>query len=304
MPTYEQPAGPVIRDCPQGTLARDLVILAETGADIPEIFIMQYDLHILPFHVSLGGVSMNDGAFPTEDVFTCFDKTGQLPTTACISPVEYREAFRGLHKMYPGKVVLHLCYSACTTSTWKSAVLGSEGLTGVVHFDTRQVSGGECAVVIAIAQFLEQHPTATLAEVLAYAQGVIVRSRFVFVPSTLDYLRAGGRVSRAAHFGGSLLGIKPPIETRDGYLINEKKYRGSMESVCPRVLEDFLKANPVDKATLFLEYSPGLPEAIRKAVEQSLKKLGYTCNYWVKAGATISCHSGPGAFGLGGLLPA
>ena len=68
-----------------------------------------------------------------------------------------------------------------------------------------------------------------------------------FIPSNLDYLRAGGRVSNATAICGNLLGIHPKIELVDGYLRATKKYRGRMGKVLCRLISDFVAENALER---------------------------------------------------------
>lgn len=48
-----------------------------------------------------------------------------------------------------------------------------------------------------------------------------------FLPGSLEFLRAGGRLSNAAYMGARILCIKPVVELLEGKLVATKKYRGS-----------------------------------------------------------------------------
>ena len=55
----------------------------------------------------------------------------------------------------------------------------------------------------------------------------IQKLRLIALVDTLEYLKRGGRVSSAAAFAGTLLGIKPVIAVEDGAVSILGKARGS-----------------------------------------------------------------------------
>ena len=42
----------------------DIVLVAETGSDIPVETAKQYGIHLVPMHVSFGTITLDDGTFP------------------------------------------------------------------------------------------------------------------------------------------------------------------------------------------------------------------------------------------------
>ena len=43
------------------------------------------------------------------------------------------------------------------------------------------------------------------------------------------------------------------------------------------------------------------PDAVRQAVEEAAKALGFKKTRWIQAGGVITTHGGPAAFGLAGF---
>lgn len=171
------------------------IIVAESGSDISSKLATAYDIHILPMHISINGENFDDGSsFPVERIFAYHDRTGKLPSTSATNPAEYSALFEQLHSEYPDKQILHLCYSAVTTATWQNALIASEEMDFVIHVDTKNVSGGQAAIVLKVAQYLKKHPLVPIAELVNEAEKWIERARFGFFTGDLDYLRAGGRV--------------------------------------------------------------------------------------------------------------
>lgn len=278
-----------------------IVLMAETGADIPPELAMRYGIHIVPMHVSFGDVSKDDGTFPSEEICGYFNRTGKLPKTSGSTPEDFSAAFDAVHERWPDAQILYLAYSAATTCSYHSAQIAAAEREYVTSLDTKAVAAGQCSIVVSMARLLEQHPEWTVKQAADAAEDLIGRSRMCFIPNELEYLRAGGRVSNATALCGKILSIHPLIEIKDGYLVATKKLRGRLDKLAPRLVKDYTAANRLEKDELWLIWSPGFPEELRDPVEQSARTCGFRQINWIKTGGVITTHGGPGAFGVVGF---
>ncbi|MBR7091026.1 MAG: DegV family EDD domain-containing protein, partial [Clostridia bacterium] len=199
-----------------------IILLAETGSDITPELAAKYNVRLVPMHVSLGDVTLDDGTFPAEDVCSYYDRTGKTPTTSGSTPYDFESVLEEIFSAKPDARVLYLAYSAVTTCSYHSCELALEEkpyANNVRLVDTRHVSVGQGAVVMAVSDWLKGHPDATLEEAAAKAEEIGLQTKMCFIPKNLDYLRAGGRCSNAVALVGNLLNLHPCIEIIDGKLI-------------------------------------------------------------------------------------
>lgn len=277
-----------------------IIIVAESGSDIPKEYVDRYHLHILPMYVNFAEESLEDGSFPVEKIFQYYKETRKLPSTSAVSPEAYERAFLKIHEENPEAVILHLCYSAVTTCTWQNALIASEDMDYVRHVDTKAVTAGQTAIVLRTAKYVEEHPEAGIDELCELIEEWSSKLEMYFFPGDLNYLRAGGRVSNATYLGAALLSIKPLIKIDDGYLVAGKKYRGTMERVSKKLIADYFGSGELSVEEVYLIYSKGLSERLREELESRIKALGAQNVMWIRTGGVISTHSGPGAFGIVG----
>lgn len=278
-----------------------IILVSETGADIPSELAQQYGIQIVPMHVTFGDVTQDDGTFPSEEICAYYERTGELPKTSASTPEDFRIVFDRIHTQWPEAQILYLAYSAVTTCTYQSAQIAAEGRDYVTSLDTKKASAGEHAIVITMARLLEQHPEWEISQAVAVAEDLIERAQMCFIPDQLEYLRAGGRVSNAVALCGKLLSIHPLIEFQNGYLVATKKLRGKLGRIAPQLVRDYAERNDLEKDELWLIWSPGFPEELRPPIEQSAHACGFRKITWVKTGGVITTHSGPGAFGIVGF---
>ncbi len=281
-----------------------IILSAETGSDTPVELAKDLGILLIPMHVSLGDVTLDDGAFPPEDVCAYYDRTGKCPTTSGSTPYDFESVYDELFEKNPDAQVLHLAYSAVTTCSYHSGELAIEGKpyeNRVKLVDTKHVSVGQCAVVLATAQWLKDHPEATLEEAAAAAEAIAQETKMCFIPKNLDYLRAGGRCSNATALVGNLLKLHPCIEIIDGRLIAGKKYRGDLSKLAPTLLKEFSEKHALSKDHLYFINTPYMDEEVRTALDAEAAAMGFRKVTWIPTGCVITCHGGPGAFGIVGV---
>lgn len=278
-----------------------VLLTTESGADIPPELAARHHIHTVPMHVSFGGESREDGTFPSDEICGYYRRTGVLPRTSGSTPEDFSRVFDRLHAQYPEGQILHLAYSAVTTCSFQSARLAAEGRDYVTIVDTKMASAGQGAVVLRTARLLEEHPEWDAARTAAAAEELSRRCRMCFIPGSLEFPRAGGRVSNATALCGRLLSIHPLIELQDGYLRATRKLRGSMERLVPRLVRDYLEEHGLERDELWLIWAPGLDEALRQSAEGTARACGVRQLHWVKTGGVITTHGGPRAFGVVGF---
>jgi EDD domain protein, DegV family len=281
----------------------NVVLVAETGSDIPLEVAKKYGIYLVPMHVSFGSETLDDFSFPVEQIYDYYSQTGKIPKTSASSPADFIEVFNKIRKDHPGKRILHLAYSAVTTASYQSAIIASreyeKGL--ITSIDTKQVSVGQGAIVMEVAKVLEKNPNLSLEEVIETVNALCQQAHMCFLPEDLAYLRAGGRVSNVAYLGSRILNIHPLIEIIDGVLVATKKYRGSVMKLAPRLIREYAQENELEKEKLYLVYSAGLDEMIKKIAEDEAKANGFKEVIWISTGGVITTHSGPSTFGVVGF---
>ncbi len=282
----------------------EILLVAESGCDLSPELANEYGITIVPMHVSFGGQTRDDGAFPVSEMFDHYKKTRDLPRTSGCTPHDFEAVFDRLRREYPDREILYLAYSASTTCSMQSALLAAEGRKGIVAVDTKSVSAGQSAIVLRIARLLREKPETTMEEAVKAVDELVARVHMGFFPGDLDYLRAGGRVSNAAYLGAKILGLHPLIEIEDGKLLSTKKYRGPMARVVKRLMQEYPDANGLERDELFLIYGEGLDEGLKQEVVEIAREQGFERISWVKTGCVIAAHSGPGAFGIVGFAKA
>ena len=277
------------------------IITTESGSDLSKEMIERYNVKVIPMHVTMGDETHPDGSFDVQEAFDYYEKTGTLPKTSGTSPQDNAEAFKQVFSEYPDAHIIHIGYSAVTTVSFNAAKIAAQDFDNVYLVDSKHVSIGAAAVVKATAQFIETHPDTGPEAIISFVEGIRERTQMVFMPKTLQYLKAGGRVSSLAFYSANLLKIQPSIKLENGYLVPGDKYRGSFDSCLKKMITNFFKKYDIDPDTVLMVGAPGVLDSQKEMVFDLLKEKGINNAKWLKAGAVISSHGGPGAIGITGI---
>ena len=281
-----------------------IILVAESGSDITPELAEQYGVYVVPMHVAFDETTLDDGSFPPEKIVEFYQSTGRLPRTSGSTPDDFTPIFDRIHAEHPDAQILYLAYSAITTCSYQSAVIAAEGLDYVHPVDTRQVSVGQCAVVVEVAKALQANPDMTIQEAITKSNEIIDRARMCFLPDNLEFLRAGGRVSNVVALGSRILSLHPTIEILEGKLTATKKYRGKMEKVAAQLVTDYAESYDLDRDTLWLIWTVGLSDTVKEAVKETAAQCGFQHLEWIRANGVITTHGGPAAFGIAGFAKA
>lgn len=214
---------------------------------------------------------------------------------------EYHDLFTKIRVDFPDSIIIHIGYTSKASASFQSALIASEEFEDLYLIDALNVTGGLAAVVMYAVSILEENPSIDHVQLIEKIKSVVPKTRLAFIPGSLDFLKAGGRVGNLAYIGGALLKIKPCIELVEGKLVSTRKYRGNMSTVAENLMKDYLSQYMIDRKQLYLIYSIGLDENIKRRVEEMGREAGFENITWMQAGAMISTHAGPGGFGVAGI---
>lgn len=272
-----------------------IAISAESTIDIQKDLLVKYDIHIVPFAVTLGERTAFDGDITPQEIFDFVDKTGQLPRTSAVNEFQFEEHFKALLKNYDA--VIHFSLSSAISSAHENASKVAANMKNVFVIDTKTLSTGIALLAIhgrelANKGLKPEEIVEKCTKRLPYVQAS-------FVLNNLEYLYKGGRCSSLQRFGVNLFKIRPQIlVTQDGTMISGKMYRGKDEVVVRKYCEDTLASfdNP-DKTVAFVT-ATNYSDDIFAIAENALRDKGFKTIYRTTTGATITSHCGDKTIGI------
>ena len=277
-------------------MAKPVVITADSTCDLSQELRERYQIHIIPLTILLGDESYLDGVeFSTEDIYARYRKDGSLPKTSAPSIQQFIDFFTPF--LEQGFEVVHLDISSELSVSFNNARLAAMELEGVYPVDSRMLSTGMGLLCMEGAECRERGMSA--AEIAEHLRGLTDKVDTSFVLDTLEFMWKGGRCSGVAALGANLLHLKPALEMHDGKLEVYKKYRGSIQTVYRRYLEERLQGKDIRPEHIFVTDSGEIPdEVLQELMDMVRAAVPGAVVHSTKAGCTVTSHCGPKTMGV------
>ena len=261
------------------------------------------DLIILPITITFHGTEYQDGInLSHKEFYEKLIESEELPTTSQIPPYTFEEAIRRV--LADGDEPVIITLSGKLSGTYQNAfVAASEFEEKVYVIDSENVAVGQHALVeYALRLKDEGLDAASIAEELNKSKK---RIHTIALLDTLEYLKKGGRISKAAAFTGSVLSIKPVVGVVNGEVAVLGKARGAKHGN-NLLIEQIGLCDGIDFEKPFsLGYTGSDDTLIKQYIEYS-KSIweGHTDELPISTiGGTIGTHVGPGAVAVAFFSP-
>lgn len=283
---------------PENTEMHRIILSADSTCDLDEELKERYHVHYFPLHIILDEKEYRDNIDITpEDIYREYYDRKVLPKTAAVNVQEYIDHFRPW--VEAGYEIIHINLGHSLSSVYQNCCLAAEELGHIHVVDSCNLSTGTGLLVVAAGKLIEQGMDAAL-----IAEELRRRTRNChasFVLDTLTFLHAGGRCSSVAALGANVLKLKPciQVDNRDGSMTVGKKYRGPLDKVLKKYVQDELaKYRDINTNLLFITHSGISQEYITLVKNTVQETMNFKEIHITKASCTISCHCGPNTLGI------
>lgn len=273
-------------------------IIADSTCDLGNALLARYDIDIAPLYVTLGEKSYKDGVEITAPELLAYcEKTKQTPKTAATSVADFYELFRTYTDA--GRDIVFISISAKMSAEQQNArIAAAEFPDRVIRcVDSMNLSTGIGLLVIEAA--LRAQAGMGADQIAAEIEALREKVNASFVIDTLTYLHRGGRCSGLMALGAAMFSIKPQITVADGTMAATEKYRGKINRVIQRYLDQHLAdLSIIRPERVFLTYTSFTDEELVPYIEQ-VRAYGYFDEILTTtAGSVISSHCGPYTLGI------
>ena len=250
---------------------------------------------IVPLTVHFGKEEYLDGVTITHKQF--YEKlieSDVLPTTSQAPPVAFAEVFKEIASAGDTAVVITI--ASRLSGTFQSAMIAAQDYEGTIFVvDSRTATIGSGILAELALQLADSGMDAkTIAEKLTEERENVC---LIALLDTLEYLKRGGRISKAEAFAGGILSIKPVIALKDGKIITLGKARGSKQGN-NLLIKEIQNTGGVDfNKPILLGYT-GLSDLLLKKYEADSQELWQEGTNELNStliGSVIGTHAGPGA---------
>lgn len=274
-------------------------IMVDSGCDISQEFIEQYDIKVLRLKVLYGDRMYSDGLdIDPLEVYRRFPQ--EIPTTSTPNMYEVSELVNEI-KFEGYEKIIGITISSGLSGTYNAVAMAfEEEDIETFAFDTKNISIGAGLLAMWAAKKLSEGWT--FEAVKHGLNDKINDSKVFFYMDTLDYLRKGGRISPAVAIVGKALNLKPIISCNEkGTYYTVSKIRGQHKGL--EKLMDSLKDYIGDKKA-YLAIMNGDGTRYLDVIRARIKEMFPQCEVVVdkQITATMAIHTGPGLIGVGVLF--
>lgn len=271
-------------------------ILVDSSSDYSQEEVQEKGLVFVPIRIELAGKEYLDGIDLERDrFFELLQETGEFPLTSQPSPQEFLDIFQEVKEA--GDDLVCILLSSHLSGTCQSARLASQMMDYEDHIFIVDSRAATYNIKVMADYALELvHDGLSAAEIAERLEAFKSRVHVVAMIDTLEYLRRGGRIGKAAAVVGDLARIKPVIYvTPEGEIGLAGKALGKNKAV--NMILKWIGEHPLDESfPAYSIYSYGTENS--EVFEERLSREGIRFDERLQIGATIGTHIGPGAFGF------
>ena len=274
-----------------------VAIMSDSSAYIPQAYVDQYNLSIVPLTVNWQGKSYYDGIdIHATEFYQQLAASKEVATTSQVTMGQFLEVFSEL--LGKGKDVLYMGISKGLSATVDSALQAKKELgdpENLIVMDTSLVSMALTLMVLEVARAAEKG--ASLAECYQLAQDAFPRIGVYFTVNTLEYLHRGGRINTAKRLLGSALNLQPIMMIREGkieFVESVRSEKKALNRLVELIEKDIAGRKPVRIGPFHaLAYDDMI--TLEEIARERLEPIEVIRS---EVSPVIGCHVGPGTVSM------
>ena len=267
-----------------------LRIVVDSGSSIKQDEREKYGVDILSLRVQMGEDSFLDGIdLSVDEFYNRLINLKEFPKTSLPSLEDAQNLVENYTNQ--GYEVLIITISSGISGTFQTMRMLFEENDKVTVFDSQMAVGG-IRFLVQEARKYEKEGMDVIVEKL---NALVPRIVTAAIPETLDYLLAGGRLSKLSWMLGTMLSIKPVIgfvETKVTVLSKKRGLKQAMKQIVDMAVEDH--CDPEYGIVASYTYNKA---NIDQVIQMSPAEIQQMVNVYDNLIPSIACHWGPNAFG-------
>jgi DegV family protein with EDD domain len=275
-------------------MSRRVAIVTDSTADLTPEVQDHHRIVVVPLNVHFGQETFRDGVDLDPDAFLAkMAASDKLPTTSQPSVGAFEDAFRSLAS--DNDEILCVLISSRLSGTLQSATLAAQAVQDVIPVtivDSENVSYALGFQAIRAAQLADEgRPAAGIAAILT---AEVPQYHIIFFVETLEHLRRGGRIGKAAKLLGSMLQLRPLLRVDGGQIVPFERTR-TRSKATTALIEFARELNGIEQAAVIYNSTPEEAASLADRVRPLAQVQDVPI---VQFGPVISTHVGPGVLGL------
>jgi len=280
----------------QKAVRQALHVVTDAAASVTREDAAREGITLLDSYINLGVQSIPESRLDPEHLYRAM-RDGVRVTTAQASVFERHQQYEKLAGLFPRS--LYLCVGSVYTGNWDVArawKAAHDPQGRLLLVDSGLASGKLGLVVLATARCAAR--VRDPQEVVCFAERALALSREYIFLDRLQYLAAGGRMSKTGSFFGDLLHMKPVITPtpHGASKVAVVRNREDQLALLMERVRESMDRGPVSE--FLLQYTD-TRAFVEQTVEPRLRKLCPGAEIRVRPiSNTSGAHMGPGTWGV------
>jgi DegV family protein with EDD domain len=271
-----------------------IAIVTDSTADIPEELAAQLGITVVPLNIRIDGRTWEDRV---NDLPANFNqlvlKSDTVPATTAPTVQQFARVYERLADQHDCILSIHISsrLSGTCASAEEASHLFLDG-PEIIVVDSESASMGTGLIVKTVAEHaLDGASRDTL---MALIDDLRPRTHVIFMVDTLEHLRRGGRIGRAAEIIGSMLQLKPILMIEEGIVVPYARTRTRARAIMG--IQDLIEEVPHIESAAVLH--TGGPDDLGTLVKCLTNRTGDEDLIVAEISPVLSTHIGPGGLGV------
>lgn len=273
-------------------------IITDSTSYIPESLIKEYDISIVTLSVVFENEVFKEVNISNEEFYNKLEQIKKIPTSSQPTIDDFYKIFE--ENVKENNDIVGVFISSEMSGTYSTAglvknmILEKYPQAKIEIIDSKTNCMQLGYAVLTAAKLAKAGKTIT--EVVDATKHNLKRSRFIFMPDTLEYLKMGGRIGSANALLGSILQIKPILTVTDGKTNILGKVRTKKRALQVMLDMFFENISTYGLGDVIVHHINCAEEA-KKLSKKIEDKVGKDVRI-ASIGPVIGTHVGPGAIGI------
>ncbi len=274
-------------------------IITDSTSYIPKELIEKYDITVVSLGVVINNIANKEIEIENDKFYKTLEKLDSIPTSSQPSVDDLFNSFDQV--IGEGHEALGVFISSEMSGTYatcnqliKTMIMDKYPKARMEVIDSASNCMQMGYAVLEAVKLAQEGKS--MEEVIAVVEAIKSKSRFLFVPDTLEYLKKGGRIGGAAALFGALLQIRPILTVEAGKTSVFDKVRTKQKAILKIIekLQQDIKNRGLGQVIV---HHINCEEEGRALANKIKEILGIDVDIQC-IGPVIGCHVGPKTVGV------
>ncbi|TVR75118.1 MAG: DegV family protein [Sphaerobacteraceae bacterium] len=270
-----------------------VAIVTDSTADLPEELATRLGITVVPLNIFVDGRTWEDRVSMMPDDFMMMTSGETLPSTTAPTVQQFARVYEALAQDHDQILSIHISsrLSGTCASATEARNLFLDG-PEITVIDTGSASMGTGLIVKQVAE--RAQCGAEIGQLTALVENLQARTHVIFMVDTLEHLRRGGRIGRAAEIIGSVLQLKPILTIEEGIVVPQARTRTRNRAITG--ILQLIEEVPIIESAAVL-HTAGSND-LGLIVETLIRKTGDQDLIVSEISPVLSTHIGPRGLGV------